>query len=161
MQDCIAREGLQENCIAIQKLYCDSRGSGLLDCVVTQGRDTASQATTRQLGALGAAGDRAGALGARASAGGRWALGVLALGAQAGRRARGAGARQVRGALGMGAGRATERAAGPAGYALDALSLFLARFDSVLFLSQIFRHCSRTRFMNTVHHKIFQKKNIK
>ena len=34
-------------CIAIQKLYCDSRDSGLLNCVVTQGRDMASQATTR------------------------------------------------------------------------------------------------------------------
>ena len=32
---------------------------------MTQGRDTASQATARQLGALGAAGARAGALGAR------------------------------------------------------------------------------------------------
>ena len=29
-------------------LYCDSRGSGLLDCVATQGRDTANQATTRR-----------------------------------------------------------------------------------------------------------------
>ena len=27
-------------CIAIQKLYCDSRDSGLLDSVVTQGHDT-------------------------------------------------------------------------------------------------------------------------
>ena len=28
-------------CNAIQKLYCDSRDSGLLDCVVTQGRERA------------------------------------------------------------------------------------------------------------------------
>ena len=33
-------------------LYCDSRGNGLLDCVATQGRDTASQATTRRRGVL-------------------------------------------------------------------------------------------------------------
>ena len=31
-------------------LYCDNRGSGLLDYVATQGRDTASQATTRRRG---------------------------------------------------------------------------------------------------------------
>ena len=36
----------------------------------------------------------------------------------------------------MGAERAAGRAAGPAGCALGALSLFLTRFDSVLFLSQ-------------------------
>ena len=46
------------------------------------------------------------------------------------------------------------------GLSLGALGLFLARFDSVLFLSHIFGHCSRTRFMNTVHHKIFRKKKI-
>ena len=33
-------------------LYCDSMGNGLLDCVATQGRDTASQATTRRRGVL-------------------------------------------------------------------------------------------------------------
>ena len=47
-------------------------------------------------------------------------------------RSKRAGARQ---------GHAAGRAAGPTGCALGALSLFLARFDSVLFLSQIFRHC--------------------
>ena len=34
------------------------------------------------------------------------------------------------------------RAAGPAGSALCALSLFLARFDSIFFQSLIFGHCS-------------------
>ena len=54
-------------CIAVKRvetvsqyssLYCDSRGSGLLDCVATQGGDTASQATTRCRGmrSRGAAG---------------------------------------------------------------------------------------------------------
>ena len=148
MQDCIAREGLQENCIAIQKLYCDSRGSGLLDCVVTQGCDTASQATTRQLGALGAAGACAGALGARAGVGHVGAGRVGQEGAARGeRRARAAGEQQqghkrVAGAPGARHWRAAGRAAGPTGCALGELSLFLARFDSVLFLSQIFGHCS-------------------
>ena len=53
-------------------------------------------------------------------------------------------ARQTRGAWGVGRGRASGarqgarpgRAAGPVGCALGALSLFLARFDSVLFLSR-------------------------
>ena len=56
-------------CIAIQKLYCDSRDSGLLDCVVTQGRDTASQATTWRWAQAGRAGrarsPQAGVRGAR------------------------------------------------------------------------------------------------
>ena len=38
--------------------------------------------------------------------------------------------------------RAARRAAGRAGCALGARSLFLARFDSVFFRSQIFGHCS-------------------
>ena len=43
-------------------LYCDSRASGLLNCVVTQGRNTASQATTRRWeGAMSARGAQAGA----------------------------------------------------------------------------------------------------
>ena len=37
---------------------------------------------------------------------------------------------------------AAGRAAGPAGCALGARNLFLARFDSVFFQSQIFGHCS-------------------
>ena len=61
--------------------------------------------------------------------------------------ARGAQEARAQGALGSRAGQ---------GCALGALGLFLVRFDSVLFLSQIFGHCSRTRFMNTVHHKKFR-----
>ena len=64
-------------------------------------------------------------LGARAArAQGRWALGATE---------RKAGARVAH---------AAGRAAGPAGCALGARNLFLARFDSVFFQSQIFRHCS-------------------
>ena len=78
-----------ENCIAIQFLYCrqeearlenfvlqynilycDSRGSRLLDCVATQGRDTASQATTRHRRAR-----RARAARRRWARRGRWAGG--------------------------------------------------------------------------------------
>ena len=76
--------------------------------------------------------------GAQAGAGGRWALDVLALGAQAGRRRSGREA-GARGARGLGArpggwGRGLGERAGQ-GCALGALGLFLARFDSVLFLS--------------------------
>ena len=47
------------------------------------------------------------------------------------------------GARGRQAGAVAARhAAGPAGYALGAHSLFLARFDSIFFRSQIFRQCS-------------------
>ena len=53
-------------CIALQKLYCDSRDSGLLDCVVTQGHDIAIQATTRRWGQAGQAlGAQLGSQGAR------------------------------------------------------------------------------------------------
>ena len=38
--------------------------------------------------------------------------------------------------------RAAGRAAGPAGCTLGARNLFLARFDSVFFRSQLFGHCS-------------------
>ena len=41
-------------CITIQKLYCDSKDSGLLDYVVTQGRDTASQPRTLRWAQAGA-----------------------------------------------------------------------------------------------------------
>ena len=51
--------------------------------------------------------------------------------------------RSARGTRGRQAGaRAAGRAAGPAGCALGARNLFLARFDSVFFRSQIFGHCS-------------------
>ena len=74
-------------------------------------------------------------------------LSIRQLGAGLGARgktaaARGARATRARGARDMGAGRAAGRAVGPAGSALGALSLFLARFDSVFFRSQIFGHCS-------------------
>ena len=98
--------------------------------------------------------------GARAGGGGRWALalGVQALGAQAGCRCAGSagqesavgGARAVgvrrrgraRQARGLGAGRAAWARGLAKDCALGALSLFFARFDSVFFLSQIFGHCS-------------------
>ena len=80
---------------------------------------------------------------------------MLALGAQAGHRlagrlgqsaaargARVAGGRHRRGASCIGAGHSAERAAGSTGCALGALGLFSTRFDSVLFLSQIFGHFS-------------------
>ena len=111
-------------------LYCDSRGSRLLDCVATQGRDTASQATTRRRRARAArrrwaqAGEGGYVGGRRGHAGGaRWAR---RLGA------RGVGSRPVR----------TWACCWVVGCALGALSLFLTRFDSVLFLSQ---------FLDTVH----------
>ena len=88
-------------------------------------------------------GAQVGALGrrwAQAEARRRWArVGVGRAGvgrwrtAQAG--ARGARGRQVWGAQERGA--RPGRAAGPASCALGALGLFLTRFDSVLFLSQI------------------------
>ena len=107
-------------CIAIQKLYCDSRDSGLLDCVVTQGRDTASQATTRHWAQAGRA--RSAQAGVR---GARWAL----------EHARQAGAQGVRGAGVLGAGLAAWECGLSTGCALGALKLFSIRFDSVLFLS--------------------------
>ena len=72
----------------------------------------------------------------------RWATAHLSirLGAQAlGARARG---RQARGARWARQGARPGRDAGPVGCALGALSLFLARFDSVRFLSRFFGHCS-------------------
>ena len=93
-----------------------------MDCIAIQslGHDMA-------LGrALGVRGAQAGAGGAQAhgerGAGGSGARGVL-----------GTGAARTRC---MGVGQATGRAAGSACRALGALSLFLTRFDSVLFLSQ-------------------------
>ena len=62
------------------------------------------------------------------------------------RRARGGSRRPTR-ALDMGTGSAAGRAARPTGCVLDALGLFSTRFDSVLFLSQIFW----TLFVNPVH----------
>ena len=59
-QDCIAR-GLQENCIAVQKLYCDSRGlSQGLYCDTACCRATIRHAgrSRRSQGALGARGAR-------------------------------------------------------------------------------------------------------
>ena len=103
------------------KLYCEL-GVGL-------GRETARVGVGRaQLG----------------SATRRWALyhgqarGALGLAGRRGAAGVQAGDRGARGAAGPAAG----RAAGPADCALGALSFFLARFDSVLFLSQIFGHCS-------------------
>ena len=69
-------------------LYCDSRGSRLLDCVTTQARDTASQVAIRHGQAWGMQADawgmQASTRGARADARGARAG---AQGAQAGRTA--------------------------------------------------------------------------
>ena len=108
-------------------LYCDSRGSELLDCVATQGRYTANLATTRRW---------AGALGARAP---RQALGRGVCGHVGHDTAQGAATRQVSvqaGARGTGAGPAAWACCWAGGCALGTVSLFLTRFDSVLFLSQ-------------------------
>ena len=86
----------------------------------------------------GRKGAGAGAIGRQAQALGRWGAGVRA--------ARGLQAARARGPTGRVAGareaRAAGRAVGPAGCALDARSLFLSRFHSVFFRSQIFGHCS-------------------
>ena len=136
-------------CIAIQRLYCDSRDSGLLDCVVTQGRDTASQATTRRWAQAGQALGAQGARGARRRAcvgrtrGRCRQLGARAQGS-AGERARGRsgrarawqGARGARGRAQQGRARARGPRCLATGCALDALGLFSIRIDSVLFLSR-------------------------
>ena len=98
---CIAEKRV-ETVSQYSSLYCDSRGSGLLDYVVTQGRDTASQATTRCRGVRSRR-----ARGARRRARGvhRWARG-----AQHGCAGRGTGARgeaRVRGEPHECAGRGT------------------------------------------------------
>ena len=103
------------------KLYCE-HGVGLC-------RDTAQAGVGHAQ--LGAGAQRWGARGAGARR------------RQARRRGPTRGAQQTSGRGAASAqGRAAGRAAGPTGCALGALCLFLARFDSVLFLSQIFRHCS-------------------
>ena len=63
---CIAEKRV-ETVSQYSSLYSDSRASGLLDCVPTQGRNTASQATTLikpGLCAVGALGARLGMRGA-------------------------------------------------------------------------------------------------
>ena len=68
---CIAEKRV-ETVSQYSSLYCDSRASGLLDCVPTQGRDTANQATTLVkpgLCAAGALGARLGMRGAQKGAG--------------------------------------------------------------------------------------------
>ena len=96
-----------------------------------------------------------GTWGAQAGAG----LGAGSTGARgnSSRGARGRGAARARRARGMGAGRATGRAVGPTSCALG---LFSTRFDSELFLSQIFW----TLLVNPVHEhcssQIVLKKNI-
>ena len=90
----------------------------------------------------GHAGCAAGELGAQQA---RWhivgarrrALGVLALGVLALARRRTQGRGRARPARGRALGARPSQ-----GYAFGALGLFLARFDSVFFLSQIFGHCS-------------------
>ena len=68
---CIAEKRV-ETISQYSSLYCDSRTSGLLDCVPTQGRDTASQATTLVkpvLCTVGALGARLGIRGVQEGAG--------------------------------------------------------------------------------------------
>ena len=113
-------------------------------------RNTAQAQTRARRGhrsaGAGAVGRQAQALG-RGRAGREGGVGVQGTrGAQACgalRRAGCSGVARARGARPAGRlGRAAGRAAGPAGCALGAHSLFLARFDSVFFRSQIFGHCS-------------------
>ena len=103
----------------------------------------------------GACGARRRARGRARQVAGRAGVLVRGCGAQLARQAAGragawargaAGAAGARGARGTGAGHAAwARSLGARpgqGCALGALGLFLARFDSVFFLSQIFGHCS-------------------
>ena len=60
-------------------LYCDIRGNKLLDCVTTQGRDTASQAMTQRRQARAAC--RRWALGRRGACGAGRARGCATMGA--------------------------------------------------------------------------------
>ena len=102
-------------------LYCGWKGCrrqnriAIQNCIVTGGMGAGK--------ALGAASARAGGAGRAAQA--------LACGTGAQRVAWALGARPGRWARGL-----------AKGCALGALSLFLTRFDSVFFLSQIFGHCS-------------------
>ena len=78
---------------------------------------------------------------------GRTTAGARAQRAQRAQRAAGARAQRERGSKRAGRTRPGRWACGLGalagqGCALSALDLFLARFDSVLFLSQIFGHCS-------------------
>ena len=112
---CIAEKRV-ETVLQYSSLYCDSRGSGLLDYVVTQGRDTASQATKRRRGARGTArargarhgraGRGTGAWGAARARGARYGPAGRGTGAWGAARAHGAararGARHGRWACGMG-----------------------------------------------------------
>ena len=66
----------------------------------------------------------------------RGARGAGGSGARGARGARGTGVARACRARRMRAGRVSGRAVGPADSALGALSLFLARFDLVFFLSQ-------------------------
>ena len=120
------------------EVYCDYGAKARLDCIAIQcpakpryGQEACSRCAGRAAGARA----RRGRVGSRSATDAR-------LGARAdARSAAGGRAQQAQGARGA-AGRVIRRAAGPARCALGALSLFLARFDSVLFLSQIFGHCS-------------------
>ena len=146
---CIAEFVLQEAwlqgvCVAIQKLYCEvqCKRQGCLchktdSCVATQCW-ARQQARARGRWAHGWARRARGTLGlAQADAG------LVGVGAQAGRRRAGCAgqASAARGARATGArrrGRAWQARGLAKGCALGALSLFLACFDLVFFLSQIF-----------------------
>ena len=139
LQDCIAK-GMQENCIAIQKLYCDSRGlrQGLY-CDTARCRATIRHGGARRRGGTGAqaawalGGTGAGARGAeacgRATAGG--ASGCPGVQGRAGC----AATRQPCVATRSG-GSATTRPGRPRhGHARAPGLVFNLVFDSVFFLS--------------------------
>ena len=116
-------------------LYCNT--DGVLQLVWLElGCNTKYCIVARQLGTLSAQGAQAGRAGTAwaGRAGARQAHGRKGRrGARERRRARGARARARHRRWARGLAK---------GCALGALSLFLARFDSVFFLSRIFGHCS-------------------
>ena len=148
IQHCIVRQWAGEKAVSRYN-YCivteTKGGLRLLDCVTTQGRDTASQAMTRRWGV------RRGALG-RALGRGRQGAGALGAGA-GGRQARGAGRRAgaagARGARGEQPGRWVHGLGTRAGQgcALGALGLvFNLVFPLGIFPESLNEHCSSQFF---------------
>ena len=151
------------------ELYCDSRHRRWANARraaagrASTGRWRAAQASTRQArGRIGGRGAGAQTLGSAGHAAGAWARAATELAcagtaparagtapARAGTAPARAGTAQALAELVAGARQGRQGHAGRGlgmragqGCALGILGLFLPRFDSVLFLSQIFRHCS-------------------
>ena len=153
----IGRAGSLGSLYRNTKLFCDRRLGAGAHWVRSRRRRGVRRACRQQAGAgrLGAGHAWGAGLGVAEGAGDRWrAAGARqrrvgcpgragsrrqVRGARSGRRAGGV---QARGARQAGAGRTAWARGLALGCALGALGLFLARFDSVFFLSQIFGHCS-------------------